>query len=781
MEAKEGNGKDISTALPKKRNLTFLKSRLYMSERRKTDTIVEPSNNVDCGNSGTLRRSQSDRTEYNQKLKDKMAPNVSSSAPVSPTQSSEDLQQTKIIKRTKIIGELIQTEKDYLNDLELCIREVVKPLRSNHWEQIDVDALFSNIESVCQISAKLVSLLDEATTNVEPELQVIGEVFLEIKCPMEDVYKIYCYQNDEAHTVLESYEKDPEIKEHLKNCTQALKKIYEDEGKPNLLDMGSLMIKPIQRVLKYPLLLCELLNSTPQCHPDYKPLQDAFIAVRTTNMNINELKRRKDLVQKYRRADEEESLKDKLSKLSIHSITKKSKRVTSHLKILSGREQVKDQIFNKEEKIFRSLEKTVRLCVKNISFTIQHMQDAMPLAAQGVLEIDHILHDDNYNSNQDLNNHNKIGEQHRNFVNRLEQLVYTPLSTLHAMFPMPQKLIQKRYDKLLDYHSCLQKPPDGVLDQARKDYEALNAQLVEELQTFNKAARKILSNCLYFFITLMRELLSAALESTSNIADDFMICGNVNHVQQHIIEELQNLNFFKENSTATFIERKLSFERKKTLSPLPELPRQSESHRSKLLSTYGAEKLYQAKRKCNASQELDIDLYEGELVAVVEDKDPFGSTSRWLVDTGIVQGYVYSSFLKPYNPGKMQKDSPDSAFCDDDFDNFSLFVSPRPARDRNSRASVGSTSESSPSINGDDDRLHECDGDSCFNGDDNKIFYAVYAFEARSQQELSLQENQRVRILQFSDLSGNKEWWLGEAQGQKGYVPANYLGKMTYA
>lgn len=62
-----------------------------------------------------------------------------------------------------------------------------------------------------------------------------------------------------------------------------------------------------------------------------------------------------------------------------------------------------------------------------------------------------------------------------------------------------------------------------------------------------------------------------------------------------------------------------------------------------------------------------------------------------------------------------------------------------------------------------------------------QIFYAVYAFQARNDQELSLQEYQRVRILRFSDLSGNKEWWLAEAKGQKGYVPSNYLGKMTYA
>ncbi|XP_053556774.1 LOW QUALITY PROTEIN: rho guanine nucleotide exchange factor 38 [Bombina bombina] len=780
MDIKELGGKDSGGI--KKRNLTFLKSRLYMLERRKTDTIVEHN---PSGDHATLRRSQSDRTEYNQKLKEKMTPNAILSAPTSPTQDTEELQRKKMEKRSKILAELIQTERDYLNDLELCIREVVQPLQKHHSERFDVDVLFSNIESVCQISAKLVSLLEEATTDVDPEHQVIGDVFLEIKGPLEDVYKIYCYHHDEAHSVLESYEKDEELKQYLRHCIQALKKIYEEQGKPNLLDIGSLMIKPIQRVMKYPLLLCELVNATPASHPDYRTLQDAFTAVRDMNVNINELKRRKDLVLKYRRADEEESLKDKLSKLSIHSITKKSKRVTSHLKLLTGRElQVKDQIFNKEEKIFRSLEKTVRFCVKNISYTLQHMQDAMPGTEICTKELQNLLHDENLGSSEELHSHSNTESHYECFASKLTSHVMTPLSILHAMFPMPQKLIQKRYDKLLDYHSCLQRPGDAEMDQARKVYEALNAQLVEELQTFNKAARSVLGNCLYFFITIMKDILSAAKESCASYADiSPQLPANVNELQQSIYDGLQNLNFFKDNSSATFIERKLSFEKKKTLSPMPELPRQNQSHRCKLLSTYGADKLYQAKRKCNATQELDIDLYEGELVAIVEHKDPLGSTSRWFVDTGIRKGYVYSSFLKPYNPGKVQKDLSDNSFCDDDFDNISLFVSSRPPRDQNRRTSVGSASDSSPSINGDDEKheINEADADSCHNGDDYHIFYAVYSFEARCQQELSLKEHQRVRIIRFCDLSGNKEWWFAEAHGQKGYVPANYLGKMTYA
>lgn len=70
-------------------------------------------------------------------------------------------------------------------------------------------------------------------------------------------------------------------------------------GRPNLLNMGSLLIKPVQRIMKYPLLLGELWQATPDDHPDHRPLQEAFTAAKIINININEFKRRKDIGKVY--------------------------------------------------------------------------------------------------------------------------------------------------------------------------------------------------------------------------------------------------------------------------------------------------------------------------------------------------------------------------------------------------------------------------------------------------------------------------------------------------
>ena len=61
---------------------------------------------------------------------------------------------------------------------------------------------------------------------------------------------------------------------------------------------------------------------------------------------------------------------------------------------------------------------------------------------------------------------------------------------------------------------------------------------------------------------------------------------------------------------------------------------------------------------------------------------------------------MYSSFLKPFNPAKAQKDVAENNFCGDDFD-ISLFVSSRPSSD--------SSSSSGHKKSDSDSSLHSCE------------------------------------------------------------------------
>ncbi|KAJ8000767.1 hypothetical protein DPEC_G00183750 [Dallia pectoralis] len=808
----------------------------YMhQQRRRTDTIVVASDDSGVGgngdiNLGTLvRRTQSDKTEYSAKLKDKMAPPCHL-LPIlaSPALNPEELRQRKMSRRSKVIQELVQTERDFLTDLELCIQEVVHPLRER--QVVDVDRLFTNVETVCKVSATLLHKMQKVIAEPDPEAQVIGEVFIQTKSALEDVYKIYCYHHDDANSLLKSYEKEEEIKKHFTACVSSLKRIYNQEGKPNLLDMGSLLIKPVQRVMKYPLLLSELWQTTPDDHPDHLPLQEALTAVKVVNNNINEFRRRKDIVMKYKRTEDEgNTLMDKLNKLNMHSLRKKSDRLTGYIKILTGVEpQVRDEVFDKAEKLFRSLEKAIRQLVKNGHYYLTHIQEMVGVAIHHSADLDDIVKAPDRidtNGTQHMNNGN---DPYQHFKERLERLVLGPLSSLQGMFAAPQKLIQKRYDKLLDYCSRLERSPSSSSfsspsptsssssspspvseDQlmARRDYEALNAQLVEELQRFNMAARTILTNCVVCLVTLLKGLMDTGHHHAPSMRELPAPLSNISEVQSSIMDELNNLTLVRENAPK-LMERKVSFEKTKRIPAVPEIQRQTETQRTRLQEEYPADKLYQLKRNCNGCQELDVSLLEGELVGLLEDKDPMGSRGRWLVDTGSGQGYVYSTFLKQYNPNRdpgrpcqgngTAEPQQTVEVLDEDFDNLSLFVSScgrnNSIRSRSSMRSMGGVPNFNLYNNTCGTAYDSCSTLSSLPSDaepdvaqdveieaDDKQFYAVYAFRARCDQELTLQEYQHVKILKFSDLGGNKDWWLAEANGQKGYVPANYLGKMSYA
>ncbi|KAM4603411.1 rho guanine nucleotide exchange factor 38 [Polymixia lowei] len=800
MDPKEASGTDKEKEKEKEKVIKRRNRPVFLRylERRKTDTIVADDMAKDI-NLGTLvRRSQSDKTEYSAKLKEKMMPHELSS-PSSPALDPEEIRLRKMSRRAKVIQELVQTEKDYLTDLELCIREVVKPLRD--MQVVDVDRLFTNMETVCDVSAALLQRLQEATAEPDPYAVVIGDVFIQAKGALEDVYKIYCYHHDDANCSLKSYEKEEEIKQHFTTCVLALKRIYDQEGKPNLLDMGSLIIKPVQRIMKYPLLLGELWQATPEDHPDNRPLQEAFTTTKIINVNINEFKRRKDIVMKYKRLEDEGTLRGKLNKINIHSIRKKGDRFAGYLKILTGVEpQVRDEVFDKEEKLFRSLEKAARQLVKNVHCYLQHTQEMVSVAVQNVQDLEHIIKDPKKNGKNGLF-HKNSNDPYKHFKERIERLVLVPLSSLQGMFTAPQKLIQKRYDKLLDYCSRLERsssvsssaasssasPVSDDMGPARRDYEALNAQLVDELQRFNVAAHTILINCVVCLVGLLRGLMDTTLHHAPSIDQLPAPLSNINEVQNSIMDELNNLTFVKDNAQK-LMERKVSFERQRDKKiTVPDSQHQTEEERAWLLAEYEPCRLYQLKRKCNGCQEHDLSLLEGELVALLEDTDPLGSSSRWLVHTGGTQGYVYSTFLKQYNPlrdvnraaqATTEQPQQPPVMADEDFDNLSLFVSG--SGNSSLRRFSLQTTDSCSTLSGLQGEL-ESPEDIEDTDTEAQQFYAVYAFQARCDQELTLQEYQHVRIIQFCDLGGNKDWWLAEANGQKGYVPANYLGKMSYA
>ncbi|XP_067343886.1 dynamin-binding protein isoform X2 [Channa argus] len=837
-------------------------------------------------------------------------------------------EQRMLEKRSKVIEELLQTEQDYIKDLQMCVEEMIEPLQNKQVKNVDYEGLFGNIASVIDLSQRLLETLQETDS--------IGKVFLDFKAELEEVYKQYCQNHDDAISLLETYEKDENIQRHVLECLERLR------GKTNYINLGSFLIKPVQRVMRYPLLLMELLGATPEGHHDRPQLAQALQAIKEINVNINEYKRRKDLVVKYRKGDEDTFI-DKISKLSMHSIIKKSNRVSSHLKHLTGiSPQIKDEAFDEAEKRFRLQERLIKSFIRDISLYLQHIRESASVKVLAAISFCDIY------TERSLLDPERFQKAHRcisdkqftQFKERTEALVIHPLTQLLLMFAGPHKLIQKRFDKLLDYDNCKERADrlkdrrvQDELQVARNNYEALNAQLLDELPKFHGAAEELFTGCVTAFAQAQKDFMKTTLgelkpllQAFSNrVSTEGNLIAQFQEEHSRVLQLLQSFSFCPENlPPATLTKKpfeKKTVEKQTAKRPMhgpPNCVMQTNEHRAGLLVRYGPEKLFQVERNYNAAQDLDVSLLEGDLVGVIKQQDPMGSHNRWLIDNGLTKGFVYSSFLKPYNPRRSQSDvsiesqssnesgyggsspvfsrqnssstltfnhetatvsfstsqsqshssphpsldsassrrthqreapNPESASQNNsinslpqnpsdqrDFSDQTHRKSPshrdtessyqhssyhRDSYDTNYASSsshkemsdLSETDSSSSSQRNNCLQRHDSpyqwrNGDSggqkkssyprerCIEPepepeqeseperdielDGHQIYYALYSFNARCANELSISANQRLRILEFQDMNGNSEWWLGEAGGRRGYVPSNYIRKSEY-
>ncbi|XP_051002570.1 dynamin-binding protein isoform X1 [Acomys russatus] len=805
--------------------------------------------------------------------------------------STEKPEQRMLEKRAKVVAELVQTEKDYIRDLEMCIERVMVPLQQAQVPNIDFEGLFGNMQTVIKVSKQLLAALEVS--------DAVGPAFLDHREELEGTYRVYCQNHDEAISLLEIYEKDEKIQKHLQDSMADLKSLYNEWGCTNYINLGSFLIKPVQRVMRYPLLLMELLNSTPESHPDKVPLTSAVLAVKEINININEYKRRKDLVLKYRKGDED-TLMEKISKLNIHSIIKKSNRVSSHLKHLTGfAPQLKDEVFEETEKNFRMQERLIKSFIRDLSVYLQHIRESACVKVVAAMSMwDLCVERGHHDLEQFEKVHRYISDQlFTRFKERTERLVINPLNQLLNMFTGPHKLVQKRFDKLLDFYNCTERAEKlkdkktlEELQSARNNYEALNAQLLDELPKFQQYAQGLFTNCIHGYAEAQCDFVQQALEQLQPLLSLLRATdreGNLIAIfhEEHsrVLQQLQVFTFFPESLPAP----RRPFERKATdrqsarkpFLAMPSYMLQSEELRSSLLARYPPEKLFQVGRNFNAAQDLDVSLLEGDLVGVIKKKDPMGSQNRWLIDNGVTKGFVYSSFLKPYNPRRSHSDASVGSHSSTESEHSGS--SPRVHHRQNSNSAltlnsnsitVSSTAGLSPKQPQDAPLLKDCDqgtlgaslnrgspetgpsrgssdpdsawqhrpGDTaegsrdisqpsstvrgcqrssrhpqavgysvpgqneqgydsikrstraCQTPEDrnrglgsgetegNQVYFAVYTFKARNPNELSVSANQRLRILEFKDVTGNTEWWLAEVNGKRGYVPSNYIRKTEY-
>eukprot|EP01105_Mastigella_eilhardi_P015208 TRINITY_DN3462_c0_g1_i3.p1 TRINITY_DN3462_c0_g1~~TRINITY_DN3462_c0_g1_i3.p1 ORF type:complete len:491 (-),score=113.30 TRINITY_DN3462_c0_g1_i3:743-2215(-) len=181
--------------------------------------------------------------------------------------------------RKAVVDELAQTEVEYLEALNVMATVWQADIqKSKLLTPAELNTVFGNVEQLTQLSTELVHEFKIA--KEQPVLdQRIGESFKK-RIPFIRLYTEYTTSRNKANEVLTNAKKNHRFVQLL----EKLRRVPEVKN----LDLPDYLIQPTQRIVKYPLLLKDIIKHTEMSHPDYKALVEADIELRQVLQEINE-------------------------------------------------------------------------------------------------------------------------------------------------------------------------------------------------------------------------------------------------------------------------------------------------------------------------------------------------------------------------------------------------------------------------------------------------------------------------------------------------------------
>ncbi|XP_030749114.1 intersectin-1 isoform X3 [Sitophilus oryzae] len=212
---------------------------------------------------------------------------------VAPLQQNQSSYEEK--NRLEAINELIKTETAYIQDMSIVHEVFEIPLRKSKVVSIkEIDGIFVNWRDILQCNQ---NFLDDLTKVQYSRSNTVGDVICR-HLPRMTAYITFCGKQLDSATLLQQLtESSTAFKEFSKKCQSN----YKTKGMP----LSSFLLKPMQRITKYPLLINKILENTDVNHPDYKLLEEAlrisekFLNSVNENVRLKENQERMAWLQQY--------------------------------------------------------------------------------------------------------------------------------------------------------------------------------------------------------------------------------------------------------------------------------------------------------------------------------------------------------------------------------------------------------------------------------------------------------------------------------------------------
>ncbi|CAM9604887.1 unnamed protein product [Lampetra planeri] len=200
----------------------------------------------------------------------------------------EPIVKAKVDMRKHVMMNLLDTERSYVESLRTLVQGYLGPLKQAEsaglCDPALVDDMFFQIPEILEHHERF---LEQLTGCVQcwHERQTVGDIIIESfsKDILANSYSAYIDNFLNAKDAVRlAKEAKPAFNRFLEQCMR------ENKEKQALAD---LMIKPVQRIPRYELLIKDLLKHTPEEHPDHSSLTVAQRDVRLLAERINQGKR----------------------------------------------------------------------------------------------------------------------------------------------------------------------------------------------------------------------------------------------------------------------------------------------------------------------------------------------------------------------------------------------------------------------------------------------------------------------------------------------------------
>lgn len=202
-----------------------------------------------------------------------------------------DAQTVKIIFRNS--GEIIAFHTAFLAQLKDGVASIYVSkgrrsplLRQESWKNLkDSDAATVN-----SVNSSGASSLKGQIDDGQDRKTSIGPVFSKNIEKLKTAHEGFLRTSDTAAKRLIQIQEDTAVKVWLSECNEVAKELT------SAWNLDSLLIKPMQRITKYPNLIGQLLEQTPRDHPDREALVAAKNALENAILDINKTKKNFELV-----------------------------------------------------------------------------------------------------------------------------------------------------------------------------------------------------------------------------------------------------------------------------------------------------------------------------------------------------------------------------------------------------------------------------------------------------------------------------------------------------